>query len=415
MKLFTKVTAAALLSTAISAASMAAPIDVNDAATIADKAKIGTALAAVKVATTDDINYNVTIHPDLVDSLEAMPNGKRFTGSGGQVEHLMDALKAIYADLYASAGGGAAELKTQLGKLTSPLTATFNLDLTEVAGKWDQAVNTKARATLKAAVVDDPFKGFDESALKLDKAKVAGMAAKGGTKYHTIQDAIDAYAGAKKAYATSKDAKDLDAAKEALAELKAMKVTTKAGDKTVAEVLAFEAKADWTTPEVRKVKNDAVAGLVKITPDQQVAIDFYQALNEAFEGGQFAALKALPEAKGLNFDDATTAHAGKAEAKQIVALLVAASKQARGFITQIAQLKQELADAKAGSSGAIGGGGHIPSRPSTPTSDHSRIANGITAALAHENPRNFDFDKGTFDTDVGTGFSIADAVKTFGL
>lgn len=151
MKLFTKVMAAALLSTAISGAVMAAT-NFADTAVIDNAGKPGKALTAVKaIAKADGITFDITLDAGFVDSLIALDT-VRFTNA--QTKNLMNGMKGLYTDLTAAAGSDA-KLKT---KLATPTVAKLVLNLTEPNADYKNVVNTVELKRLADAVVDDPFK-----------------------------------------------------------------------------------------------------------------------------------------------------------------------------------------------------------------------------------------------------------------
>jgi len=334
MKLFTKVMAAALLSTALSTASMAA-IDVTDNATIDNDAKLKDVKPKVFVmpGTGGGLEHEITFSEHLVASLKAMVDGSRFTGNGGQVRNLMEGLKAIYADLEVAAGDDTklkAKLKDAADK-GAPLKGKFMLVTGDAAAKWNDKANEVVLKTLRAAVVDDPFIALDGTgegkllaALK-KHARLSALKTAGST-----YDSVDA---AEAAYADAKSKKDAVTGKAVLDELAKMKVKTKAGDKTLAEVLAFEEKADWTTPEVRAEKVKA-ASTAKPSVKDQAAIDFTGKLLAAMERGAFNALSGLPQAAGLDLDDASTMDLDK-----FLTLITAAGKAFTDLTLENAALK----------------------------------------------------------------------------
>ncbi|MBY0461916.1 MAG: hypothetical protein K2Q34_01895 [Alphaproteobacteria bacterium] len=392
MKLFTKVMAAALLSTALSTASMAA-VDVNSAGVIGDADKIGVVKGKVGVVQSagGGLEHEITFSEHLVDSLKAMPDGSRFTGNGGQVRNLMEGLKAIYADLELAATDDTklkAKLKDAADK-GAPLKGKFMLVTGDAAAKWNDKANDATLKALRAAVVDDPFIALDGTgegkllaALKKD-ARLASLKTTGSGTY-------DSAAAAELAYADAKAKKDAVAGKAVLDELAKMKVTTKtAGDKSLAEVLAYEEKANWTTPEVRAEKVKA-ASTAKPSPKDQAAIDFTAKLLSAMEGGAFNALSGLPQAAGLDFDDASAMDLDK-----FLGLITAAGKAYTDLVLENSALKgsgtktpKTLSRASSHSSLSSHGGGHYPDASDTRVRDAIGVGatyDALTGTITYQN------------------------------
>lgn len=317
MKLFTKVMAAALLSTAISGAVMAAAVDLNSDGTVADAASLKDVRAILGIAKGTGLEHEITFDEKFVAAFKAMPaDPARFTDNGGQVKNLMIGMKALYADLEAAAGDDT-KLKAKLG--AGLLKQKFNLDTSVAGAKWDDPSNEAALKALRDAVADNPFAAVDKEPEVGLLARIKGKPSE--TKATDGSTVYDTFAKAEAALEAARKSKDRTAGEAVIAELKKMKV---GGKYTLAQVAAYEDKADWTTTEVRAVKK-AVAATAK-TPADEVAIHFFKALQTAISSGVFNALDSLPEAKGLDLEDPTTFAASTGAADKLLALIIAGGK-----------------------------------------------------------------------------------------
>ncbi|MBY0463037.1 MAG: hypothetical protein K2Q34_07640 [Alphaproteobacteria bacterium] len=239
MRTFTKILVAALLSTTLSGAVIAA-VDLNDPTVLADDVKLKNARGIIRATQIGGLEYEVTLDANLVDSFMVLDTA-RFSANGGQVRNLLDGMKALYTDL-ASAAGDADKLKAKLSG--TPLVARLILDTSAPSANYHHAINAFALKALNDAVIDDPFRAIDESFLALQGTPKAIKPTVGSGVYTTFGEAIRAYISAK----TSKDHIQARAVSDEIHRMRDEK------GRSFQEILADEAERDWTTSEVRAEK-----------------------------------------------------------------------------------------------------------------------------------------------------------------
>ena len=380
MKLFTKVMAAALLSTALSTASMAA-VDFTD---LADAAKPADTKLKLKMAanTGNPRASDVTFEAGFVDAIAALDTS-RFTNK--QSKRLVDALKGIYADLTVVAGD-ASKLKA---KLATPVLGTLVFDTSKADADYKNPVNAVALKLLADAVIDDPFKAVDAAAadlLSLKGTPSAGRATNNAT-YPTVGDMIAAFEAVKAKTGTGDKAALAVEGKAIVDAAAAAGFGTKAR-RYLGYLTTKEAKADFSVAEVRAAKAKvatakdaelvAEKSKVKITPAQQVSIDAFALLMAAIDSGELSVLTV----DGSAVDDSARFAASAGEAGKLVTALVDSLAAQRALTNDKTLLLQELATLKAsrghGGSSSGHGGGH---------DDHHDLGGGgsvVVLSAAHQ-------------------------------
>ena len=380
MKLFTKVMAAALLSTALSTASMAVDFtDLVDAAKPADtKVKLKMAANAGNPLASD-----VTFEAGFVDAIAALDTS-RFTNK--QSKRLVDALKGIYADLTAVAGDSG-KLKA---KLATPVLGTLVFDTSKADADYKNPVNAVALKLLADAVIDDPFKAVDAAAaglLSLKSTPSAGRATNNAT-YPTVGDMIAAFEAVKAKTGTG-DKAALAVEGQAIVDAAAAAGFGTKARRDLGYLTTKEAKADFSVAEVRAAKAKvatakdaelvAEKSKVKIAPAQQVSIDAFALLMAAIDSGELSVLTV----DGSSVDDSARFAASAGEAAKLVTALVDSLAAQRALTNDKTLLLQELAALKAGrghggSSSSGHGGGH---------DDHHDLGGGgsvVVLSAAHQ-------------------------------
>ncbi|MBY0280807.1 MAG: hypothetical protein K2W94_01470 [Alphaproteobacteria bacterium] len=167
----------------------------------------------------------------------------------------------------------------------------------------------------------------------------------GKDKYDNAQAAYDAYAQALALRATD-ETRAYVAARLALTQADALRFGPR-GDRTL-EYLADKEKATYTTAEMRAKRDKAKAKASKgggLTPEGQVAVDFFEAFLTEIDAGRLAALKTLPEASALDFSDVDSLRTAS-QSNQLLKALIASAKQQRALITEISIIRQQIIDAQ---------------------------------------------------------------------
>lgn len=339
MKLFTKVMAAALLSTALSGASMA-----TDLSTLAADLKIDAARAALKVVKKGEtgLDCDVTIDKDLVRQLSAFDTSKITAKTSKRV---FDGIKALYGELSAAAGGDD-KLISVLSK--GELKVVLSLDPSKENADYNKAVNTPVIESLKTAVVDDPFVAIRAAAKDLLALKGTPSAARktDNTKYATVAAMITAFEAAEaEVKDPSKKDAALKAANDILAEMATLKIG-KAARRDLTYLAAKESKADYGVSDVRAAKSAALKKAVHVPTDaEKLASESYASLLELASDGYFAS---------LGFEDAD-AIKEKAKVDSLLKLIVESIAQKNSMQDRIVELQREVAALKSGKGGSGSG------------------------------------------------------------
>jgi len=367
MKLFTKVMAAALLSTALSTASMAA-VDLSREDVLANDAKPEVTRGVLKIVKAPTgLVCEVTFDANLVDSFATLDTA-RF--SKVQSKNLLDGMKSLYAEL-ATAASDKEKLKAKLG--ASPVKATLTLDPSKAAADYKNEVNHLALAALMEAVVDDPFKAVEASAadlLSLD-GKISARRRTNNPTYATVQDMIDAFKAARteastgdKKAAAGKGQAILDAAKAAGFGAKERR--------DLGYLVAKEARKDFAVADVREAKTKAVGKVPThtATAAEETALDAYGRFLVAVDSGAFSL---------LGFDDSDALRADKGAAEAFVQKLVESMEAQVVLTNQKSVLEQQLAAAQAklsaaGPAAAAGGHTDLSTDPALQTQGGSKPA-----------------------------------------
>jgi len=197
---------------------------------------------------------------------------------------------------------------------------------------------TLADVVMASSELNDPFQTIDESFLALGGTRSATKPAMGSTIYSTFDEAIAVYKMAKVS-------KDFSSAKSVLNEIAMMHVK----GRSIQDLLAKEAKADWTTADVRAAKAkavDKVSASVRATSEQEAAaMEIYNGLIRAAENGLLAAFERLSDDERLNFDDASETFKDPVNARKLLNVLVNSVQYLRQLQIENATLRMHLSGA----------------------------------------------------------------------